>query len=110
MDAERFSRAVAALAGEGIEERERASSELTHPAAWASLRKALAAAATPEVRGRIEGIIKDIETGSSQSMWRWSRAAQALEWMGTPEARRVLERLGTPDAEGAVARMKARAR
>jgi hypothetical protein len=66
-----------------------------------ALRQALAANPAPELRRRLETILEALERQPvSGELLRALRALEALEYMGSPEARRLLEELsrGTPGA------------
>jgi RNA polymerase sigma factor (sigma-70 family) len=65
-----------------------------------ALRQALAGNPTPETRRRMEKIIEALERRPvSGELLRGLRALEALEYAGTPEARRVLEALSQGTAE-----------
>jgi WD40 repeat protein len=118
-NAERIARLVRELDSDSFDERERASAgleELGEDAAEA-LRAALERKPSPEVRRRAEDLLeRQRRKGPSPERLRGLRAVQALEWIGTPEARRGLENVvsGDPDAEltraaaAALARLKRR--
>jgi HEAT repeat protein len=64
-----------------------------------ALRKALASKPAPEVRRRIESILKKSRTLSPETLLV-VRAVEVLENIGTPEARELLKSLadGVPEA------------
>jgi WD40 repeat protein len=77
-----------------------------------ALRQALAAGPGAEVRRRLEAILAEPPAPPKPDELRARRAIQALEWVGTAEARRVLEVLagGYPDAPRTLAARAALAR
>jgi hypothetical protein len=113
---ELLARLIAELDHRRYAVREKATQELMRiglPAVPA-LRRALAAGPSPEVRLRVERVLADIDIGAGASPLRHLRALEALERIGTPEARRALEAVAAagPDAplareaRGALARWK----
>jgi RNA polymerase sigma factor (sigma-70 family) len=101
-DARRVERLIADLDSDDFAARERATEELTKlrdPAAPA-LRKALAGRPPPEVEQRLKQILQQLEGGLTPEQLRDLRAVEALEHIGTPEARRLLAALakGAPEA------------
>ncbi|VTR96478.1 (myosin heavy-chain) kinase : Uncultured bacterium genome assembly Metasoil_fosmids_resub OS=uncultured bacterium PE=4 SV=1: Sigma70_r2: Sigma70_r4_2: WD40: WD40: WD40: WD40 [Gemmata massiliana] len=107
---------IAKLGSSDFTERERASKELTvlAPIAATQLCEAAGKSDVPEVRTRLNAILK--ETRLSGEHLRALRAAEVLERIGTPEAQKVLTRLATGDpdfvltrdAAGALSRLKAK--
>jgi hypothetical protein len=95
-----LARHLADLDANEFEVRQRAETDLTRlgDAAEPALRKVAAGASAPHVRKRAEGILDALVTSSERLRSR--RAVAALEYAGTPEARRVLEGLagGMPAA------------
>ena len=78
LDAAQFrdrEKATADLSGVG---------ELVVPALRAALK-----AASPEARGRLEGLLERADAASRET-WRAVRACESLEGIGTPEARELL--------------------
>jgi WD40 repeat protein len=98
--AERLARLFADLESDDFEVRERAVAGLKRlgESAEPALRRAFATTRSPEVRERVKPLLADLERSAE---WvRTLRALQALESVGTPEARRLLESLarGAPEA------------
>jgi hypothetical protein len=92
---------VADLDADAFAVREKASQELEQlgPAAEPALLKALQDKPAPELRQRVESLLKRLETDTpSAERLRSLRALEVLEHLGTPEARATLEAL----AKGAV--------
>jgi hypothetical protein len=83
------------------------------PRAEATLRREWKEAASLEVRRRLGQVLDRLEAGPPEVL-RGVRAVEALEWMGTPAARKLLGELadGAPDAvltrEAAAARERMR--
>jgi RNA polymerase sigma factor (sigma-70 family) len=103
VDPRRLGRLIAELDSDQFEERERATAELEKlgPSAEPALRKALAGQPSAELRRRAEKLLLKLQRRElSSEQVRALRALQALEWMGTPEARQVLKALagGPPEA------------
>jgi RNA polymerase sigma factor (sigma-70 family) len=101
-DPRRVERLIAELDSDDFAIRERATEELKklrEPAAPA-LRKALAGRPAPEVEQRLKQVLQQLEAGLTPEQLREVRAVEALEHIGTPEARRLLEALakGAPEA------------
>jgi WD40 repeat protein len=97
------------------ETRERAGAALTEAGADAeeALHAGLSRAPSPQTRQRIEELlVRLLEQPPSAQRLRYLRAVQLLEWLGTPEARRILETLaaGAPEAERTRAAASALAR
>jgi hypothetical protein len=94
---------IASLDDERFAVREEATAELAKSAdqAETSLRKALASGPSPEVRGRVKGLLERLEgaTPSPEGL-RVLRAVDVLERVGIPAAKEVIERLarGAPEA------------
>jgi WD40 repeat protein len=69
------------------------------------LRKALAATTSEEVRKRLQQLLAPIEKpGGTAAELRESRAVEVLEYLGTPEARRLLDSLAKGNPEGRLTR------
>lgn len=75
--------------------RQRATAQLERLGgrAEAALQKALEGPVEPDARRRIEGILAKLDPTKSPKALRWLRAVEALEAMGTPQARAVLRSL-----------------
>jgi dipeptidyl aminopeptidase/acylaminoacyl peptidase len=98
-----LDRFVRELDDNRFEVRERARQELGRvgPPAVAALRRALNGKPSLEVRRRVEQLLEELDRPSpAAEEVRLLRAVDALEQIGTPEARRVLQTLtaGAPDA------------
>jgi WD40 repeat protein len=98
-----LDRFVRELDDNRFEVRERARQELGRvgPPAVAALRRVLNGKPSLEVRRRVEQLLEELDRPSPTSEEvRLLRAVDALEQIGTPEARRVLQTLttGAPDA------------
>jgi WD40 repeat protein len=96
-DSKRIDQLLAALDDEQFSVREQATAELLKlgKSAEPALRKALAGGASGEVRKRGELILEKLREGNAvPAVLRLSRAVEALERIGTPEARKALEELG----------------
>jgi RNA polymerase sigma factor (sigma-70 family) len=114
-----LARLVADLDNDDFKVREKATEELEKlgPSAAVALRKALDGKPSPEMRKRVETLLDKLSgpTDNPETL-RAIRAVEALEQVGTPEARRVLEGLGkgsegarlTAEAKAALARWVAR--
>jgi hypothetical protein len=76
--------------------REKATRELAGfgAAAEPGLREAVRKGASAEAGRRIEGLLSRARSNNSPTSRRWSRAVQALEYAGTPEARELLGQIG----------------
>jgi RNA polymerase sigma factor (sigma-70 family) len=98
----RLARLIAELDSDEFAARSRASEELERlgELAGAALHKALAARPGPEARRRLERLVKKLGGPVTSDALRTLRAVEALEKLGTPEARRVLAALagGAPEA------------
>jgi len=83
--------------------RARASADLKEhwPATAAALRAFAAKPPSLEARRRAEGIVREMEKAFTPTQLRALRAAEALEWIATKEARTLLLELakGAPDAQ-----------
>jgi RNA polymerase sigma factor (sigma-70 family) len=97
-DGRRIDRLIKALDGEHFEERDRAARELEAlgEAAEPALRQAARDHASAEVRRRASGLVD----GLTSEWVRGRHAVEALELLGTPDARQLLQTLagGAPDA------------
>jgi RNA polymerase sigma factor (sigma-70 family) len=102
-DAARVRRLIEELSHEEFDTRERAEGELARmgDAVAAELRRALVPEKSPEARRRLQSLVDALELPlASGKQLQALRAVEALEYMGTQEAREVLRRLaeGTPAA------------
>jgi WD40 repeat protein len=90
---------IAELASERFAVREAATAELENVLDQAEpvLREALAKTTDQEARRRLEGLLRGLPAGRSPDALRRYRGIQVLEYIGSPDARRVLKRF----AEGA---------
>jgi RNA polymerase sigma factor (sigma-70 family) len=115
-EAERVGKLIAALDDDDFEKREKATDDLSRVGEQAepALKKALEGKPSVELRRRIEYLLERLRTaGESGERPRQARALEALEVMGTPEARATLEELSkgaaeawlTREAKAALARM-----
>ncbi len=97
-DSKRVKPLLAALDSDQFTERDKAANELEQLslAVEPALRAALDAKPSLEVRQRIDTILEKL---AGVPRWRFLRALEVLEHIGTPEARRILETLsqGTAD-------------
>jgi WD40 repeat protein len=110
---------VAELNSEKFSVREKASKDLESigDAAEPALLKALAADPSLEVRRRVQTLLSRLTVVRSPETLRTLRAIQALERIGSAEAREVLERLGqgavlareTVESRAALARLRSSA-
>jgi WD40 repeat protein len=117
-DPQRVRRLLADLDSPTFAVREQAVTDLVGLAdrAVPSLQKALADGPALEVRRRLQHILGRLETGTPETL-RATRAVEALEWMGTPEATRLVAELATgapgarltEEAKGALGRVGRRA-
>jgi hypothetical protein len=101
--ARRMDRLLTDLDDSQFDVRERAAAELEKMGDLAemALRRLQRGRPSPEVRRRVDGLIKKLEGPlSSAEELRTLRALEVLERLGTPEARTVLQTLaeGAPDA------------
>jgi hypothetical protein len=96
-EGDRIARLIARLDSDSFTERQGASAELARlgERAEAALRDALATTPSVEARRRIQELLKRrARSAPALDQPRPLRAVEALEHMGTPEARQVLEALG----------------
>jgi hypothetical protein len=103
VDPERLGKLVAALDDDDFEKRERTTEELTRIGEQAepALKKALQGNPSVEMRRRCEYLLERMKgPGDQGERLRQTRALEAVEAMGTPEARGLLEELakGAADA------------
>ncbi len=117
--AERIGTLIGGLDSDQYAEREQASADLEKlgEEAVEPLRELLTGKPSAEQKRRAENLLHRLQSKeASPERLRSLRAVQLLEWLGTPEARRVLEKLaaGAPEAEqtrlaaGALAQLKKR--
>jgi RNA polymerase sigma factor (sigma-70 family) len=101
---------IADLNSEQFAVRQKATQTLEElaDAAELALRKALESDSPLEVRRRVEGLLSKLVLTRSPGRMRLFRAVETLEFLGTPEARRLLERLAG-GAPGALLTREARA-
>jgi RNA polymerase sigma factor (sigma-70 family) len=102
VDTRRIARLIADLDAEQYPAREQATRELEALAERAApaLRKALAGDPSPEARRRLEALLDRLDGARpSAETVREVRAVEALELIGTPEARRLLDQLAAGPAE-----------
>jgi RNA polymerase sigma factor (sigma-70 family) len=97
------ARLLAALDSDTFETRRTAAAALERLGVRAepALRRALETTRSVEVRRRVEGLLEEVQGQPLPAdVVQQLRAVEALEYVGTPEARQVLERLaeGAPDA------------
>jgi WD40 repeat protein len=117
-DPERLKRLLADLNSERFAVRNRANAELGQLGEQAApaLREALAKGGALEEVRRVEKLLVGLRFVSNPELVRRLRAIQALERMGTPEARQILQRLAggaagareTEDARSALERLARR--
>jgi len=96
LDPMRIPGLIASLGSEDFKEREEASMELAKygKAASATFRTELAKNENPEVRRRLDAFLKaPIDPTTQQDAIQAGRAIEALERIGTPDARSALETL-----------------
>jgi hypothetical protein len=103
-DHSRVKALIADLNNDDFATRERATADLKEhgPVAAAALREFAAKPSSLEARRRAEGILREMEqTVAPPGKLRALRAAEALEWIATKEARTLLLELakGAPDAQ-----------
>jgi len=118
-DTELMRRLVAELGSDQFHLRVQAAAELTKlgELALPSCREALAAQPSAEVRRRLEGILQTPRILSTDQL-RNLRAVELLEWIDTPEARRLMERIAqgasearlTQEANASLERLRERER
>jgi HEAT repeat protein len=109
---ERIARLVAELDDDdfGVREKATAALEKLGPQAEPSLRETLSGSPTPEVRRRTEALLKKLGTPEAlDARRRWLRALEALERIGTTEARQVVEALAKGTTEAPSVTVEARA-
>jgi RNA polymerase sigma factor (sigma-70 family) len=102
-DPDRVKALITDLDSDDFATRERATADLRdHVAvAAAALREVVAKSSSAEARRRAEGLLREMENGVvPPHELRALRAAEALEWIATPEARALLRKLakGAPEA------------
>jgi hypothetical protein len=101
VDEQRLARLIADLDSDRFAVRESAEAELEalEETALAACRKALEGKLSAEVRRRLEALVEKASPTSSTRL-RPQRALEALELIGSPEARQLLEALarGQPEA------------
>ena len=106
---QRIARLLADLDDDEFTVRENASEELAKlgVSVLPALQKALAAEPSPEVRYRVETLLKKLSTPTPERL-RLQRAVMVLEQIGSPEAKQLLDTLAK-GAEGALLTHEARA-
>jgi WD40 repeat protein len=119
IDAKQVALWLAALDGDDFEGREKASRELANfgDLVGGDVRKALEGTPSPEARRRLEELAAKLDRPVADAdQARALRGVEALEHIGTAEARRLLDELGrgaagarlTRDAKAAAARLAGR--
>jgi WD40 repeat protein len=100
-----LERWVADLDSDDFATREKATAELENAGAQAepALRRAATAGKSVEMRTRIAPLLQKVEATTPQRL-RTLRALEALELLGTPDARRLLEALAAGEAEALLTR------
>ena len=96
VDAKRIDRLIADLDSAAFETRSRATKELQAMAEYAvpAVRQALTGELSFETKRRLESVLDRLDSsGLSPETLRQIRAVEALEAIGTPEARRLLDKL-----------------
>jgi RNA polymerase sigma factor (sigma-70 family) len=95
VDAKRVERLIGDLDNDRFEVRDAAAKELTQMGEQVepALRRVLEGKPAPEVRKRVQAALAQLRGAPPAAALRALRATQALERVGTPEARRVLEGL-----------------
>jgi hypothetical protein len=96
VDGKRIARLIADLDSDEFDTREKATKELEAIGnrVVPALKKALEGSPSAEVRQRVEGLLKKLDgPGSVGQQLRLSRALEALEVIGSPEAVKALEAL-----------------
>jgi WD40 repeat protein len=100
-DEKRLTRLIAGLDADDFEKREAATRELARleETAEAALRRALTKHPSDEKKRRVEELLNRLDGTSPEAVQRL-RALEALEHIGTPEARKLLAALadGSPEA------------
>jgi WD40 repeat protein len=101
-DDKRVARLVADLDSDDFDTREKATREIVTMGEQAgpALRAALAGQPSAELRRRAEEILRKIDPAQSGDAVRGVRAVELLEYVGTPEAKKLLAELakGAPQA------------
>jgi WD40 repeat protein len=103
-DAKRIDKLIADLDNDDFDTREKASEALANmPEADEALKKALEGKPSLEMRRRIEVILDGRKPGTANAeRVREARAIEALELVGSPEARSLLEKLTKGPAEASL--------
>jgi RNA polymerase sigma factor (sigma-70 family) len=94
-DAARVDRLIADLDSETFDTREAAERELGRlgRAVEPALRKALKGSSSAEQKQRLEKLVGALDASARSQDVTASRAVEVLEWVGTPEAKRLLDEL-----------------
>lgn len=94
-DEKRLERLIGDLDSNSFETRQTAERELSRLGRLAqpAMRKALKGARSAEQQRILERLLEPLDAILAQDVAS-SRAVEVLEWLGTPEARRLLEELG----------------
>ena len=105
-DPQRLAQLIADLASNTFSVRQKATEQLEKHVekVEAALREALGQKPSLEVRCRLERLLDRLKKAPSGDELRQVRAIQALEYVGTPEAKRVLEALAKRSQANQVAR------
>jgi hypothetical protein len=108
-DPARMARLLAQLDDESFAVREKASRQLEQlgDLAEPAMREALKKTESAEVRKRLRGILEKLEGPGTGDRLRVSRAAEVLERLGSPAARKALEALAR-DAEWPYLKLQAK--
>src|SRR5262249_55230728 len=95
VEPKRVAEMLNALGSERVAERDRATKELEDLAEGAELflRVALKKPASLEIQQRLDKLLDRLDPLQSPARLQALRAVETLEWMGTPEARKMVERL-----------------
>jgi WD40 repeat protein len=100
--AQRVADLIAALDSDSFDVRSHASDELRslHELAEPALRQVAANSPSLEVKRRARELLDSLDSGTEPEQWRQGRAIEALERIGSDDARAVLESIaaGAPDA------------
>jgi WD40 repeat protein len=107
LDPQRARRLIVDLDDDDPSVREKASAELAESGNEDVLRKALEGNPSPEVRARVESLLKDTQYPKARGALRLTRVVQICERIDTIDARKVLESIGTRNAKAALERLKA---
>jgi hypothetical protein len=109
VDEGRLRQWLADLDSDTFAVREAASRELARVAdrVDGALRQALAGAVSAEAKRRLQALVDGVGAGQTAEPTQQARAVTALEWIGTPDARRLLGELAGGDP---AARLTAEAR